>query len=147
VTYLLDVNVLLAILDPGHVAHDSAQTWFQTTQPDWATCPITQNGALRILSGSTYRSVGGAPRFTPAEVVASLSHMVTVRGHVFWADDLSLLDSDLVDASAITSSQQVTDTYLLALAVSKNAKLATFDRRLSPRAVRNGAQALVQLGA
>ncbi len=146
-TYLLDVNVLLAILDPGHVAHDSAQTWFQTTQPAWATCPITQNGALRILSGSTYRSAGGAPRFTPAEVVASLSHMVTVRGHVFWADDLSLLDSDLVDASAITSSQQVTDTYLLALAVSKNAKLATFDRRLSPRAVRNGAQALVQLGA
>lgn len=143
--YLLDVNVLLAILDPRHVAHEAAQSWFERDQPIWATCPITQNGALRILSGSTYRSSDGAPGYTPSEVVASLRRMITVSGHVFWTDDLSLLNSPLVDPEAVTSSRQVTDTYLLALAVSNGGRLATFDRRLSVRAVRGGETALYQI--
>lgn len=137
-TYLLDVNVLLAMLDPKHIAHEAAQSWFEREKPDWATCPITQNGALRVLSGPKYRSADGSPGISPVQVARSLKRMLEVPGHEFWAESLSLIDSPLVDLAAITSSAQVTDTYLLALAVSRGGRLATFDRRLSTRAVRGG---------
>lgn len=146
-TFLLDVNVLLALLDPDHLAHESAQQWFETERPSWATCPITQNGALRILSGATYGSTAGGSGLRPADVAASLRRMITVRGHVFWPDDLSLIESPFVDPAAITSTRQVTDTYLLALAVSRGGRLATFDRRLATRAVRGGEAALLQIPA
>lgn len=143
--HLLDVNVLLALLDTRHVAHEQAQSWLDQTNPLWATCPITQNGALRILSGAGYGNSAGSPLFTSQEIIRSLAQMTTIDSHVFWPDDLSLLNSEWVDHAAITSTRQVTDTYLLALAVSKGGKLATFDRRLSTRAVRGGEHALLQL--
>ena len=67
-------------------------------------------------------------------------------GHEFWSDDISLLDSSRVDASRLLSSEQVTDTYLLALAVAHQGQLATFDRRLSAVAVKGGKAGLRILG-
>jgi uncharacterized protein len=143
VTYLLDVNVLVALIDPNHVAHDAAHHWFETIGARaWATCPITENGVIRIIGNVKYPSTPGSP----AEVARIVAQMRELPGHVFWADDISLLGDERVDPSQLLTSAQVTDTYLLALAVAHEGKLATFDRRLSPKAVTSGKAALHLIG-
>ena len=77
-----------------------------------------------------------------AAVAPILTGLRSLAGHEFWADDLSLFASDRVDPASIMTHAQITDTYLLALAVSKNGRLVTFDRRLSSKAVRGGRAAL-----
>jgi toxin-antitoxin system PIN domain toxin len=139
VTFLLDVNVLIALIDPSHVGHDAAHGWFGNAgHESWATCPFTENAVLRIVGHPKYPNSTGSPA-AAAPIVARLC---ALAGHVFWKDELSLLDSDLVDLDQVTTPGQVTDTYLLALAVANGGQLATFDRRLSPRAVRRGRAAL-----
>jgi len=138
-TFLLDVNVLIALIDPGHVQHDTAHEWFSAKgKQAWATCPLTQNGVLRIVGQARYPNSPG----TPAAVHALMCALVALPGHTFWPDDLSLLDDSKVDATRLLASAQVTDTYLLALAVAHKGRLATFDRRLVADAVRSGAEAL-----
>ncbi|MGK2898481.1 MAG: TA system VapC family ribonuclease toxin [Burkholderiaceae bacterium] len=138
-TFLLDVNVLIALLDPAHVQHDAAHEWF-TGQGHhaWATCPLTENGVLRIVGNTRYPNSPG----TPAAVAPLLATLRTLPGHVFWPDDISLLDAERVDAARLLGSAQVTDTYLLALARAHGGQLASFDRRLVKDAVRRGAQRL-----
>ena len=138
-TYLLDVNVLIALIDPGHVAHDAAHAWFGTEgHEDWATCPTTENGVIRIVGSPKYTNTPGSP----AAVAAIAVKLRGLPGHRFWPDDLSLVGSDLVDPTRILTSAQVTDTYLLALARKNGGKLATFDRRLSVAAVVGGKTSL-----
>lgn len=134
-TYLLDVNVLIALIDPSHVGHDAAHGWFADTGSlSWATCPITENGVIRIVGHPKYPNSAGSP----AAVIPIVSRLRALPGHVFWQDDFSLVDSEWVDATDITTPNQVTDTYLLALAVARGGQLATFDLRLSTKAVRGG---------
>lgn len=134
-TYLLDVNVLIALIDPGHVAHDDAHAWFAATgQRDWATCPLTENGVIRILGSMKYPNSPGSPAIV-ADIVARLR---TLPGHQFWGDDISLVGSPEIDPAKILTSAQVTDTYLLGLAARRGGRLATFDRKLSVNAVRGG---------
>ena len=138
-TYLLDVNVLIALVDPRHVFHDTANGWFQREAArSWATCPITENGLVRIVGNSRYRNPVGPP----SEIVRILELLRDMAGHVFWPDAISLADDRLFDPSALTTPEQITDAYLLALAVSNGGRLATLDRRLSPDAVRDGRAAL-----
>jgi len=139
VTFLLDVNVLIALLDPTHVGHDAAHRWFaEIGSASWATCPITENGVIRIVGHPKYPNSMGSP----AAVAPLVARFRSLPGHEFWGDDLSLFESDIVDVGRITTPAQVTDTYLLALAVAKDGQLATFDRRLSLAAVRRGRAAL-----
>lgn len=134
-TFLLDVNVLIALIDPGHVAHDDAHAWFESEgAADWATCPLTENGVIRIVGHPKYPNSPGSPAAV-AELVGSLRRL---PGHCFWHDDFSLIASDDIDASKILTSGQVTDTYLLGLAGARSGKLASFDRKLSVQAVRRG---------
>lgn len=138
-TFLLDVNVLIALIDPGHVAHDDAHAWFETTGGgEWATCPLTENGVIRIVGSPKYPNSPG----TPADVAEIVRTLRSLPGHQFWPDDLSLVGSEHVDATKVMTSGQVTDTYLLALAKAKGGRLATFDRRLSVAAVKGGKSAL-----
>lgn len=137
-TWLLDVNVLLALLDPVHVQHEAAHAWFATARASWASCNLTENGALRIMSHPRYGNAV-ASAAVAAELLAGLCGQ---PGHVFWPADLSLLDSPLINRTRLLSSDQVTDTYLLALAVQHGGRLATFDRRLVTGAVKGGAAAL-----
>jgi toxin-antitoxin system PIN domain toxin len=139
VTYLLDVNVLIALIDPAHVAHDAAHGWFSAIgHENWATCPMTENGVLRIVGHPKYPNTPGSPAAV-ATIVAGLREL---PGHHFWADELSIVGSTLVDAAQVLTSAQVTDTYLLALAKANGGKLVTFDRRLSAAAVKGGKAAL-----
>jgi hypothetical protein len=138
-TFLLDVNVLIAMIDPSHVGHDAAHRWFHSTgAASWATCPLTENGVIRIVGHPKYPNTVGSP----AAAVPITLRLRALPGHVFWEDDLSLVASDLVDAEEIVTPGQVTDTYLLALAVANGGKLATFDRRLSTKAVHRGRASL-----
>jgi hypothetical protein len=138
-TFLLDVNVLIALIDPTHVGHDTAHQWFAATgAASWATCPLTENGVIRIVGHPKYPNSAGSP----AAVVPILARFHALPGHVFWPDDLSLIESDIVDGTRIATPAQVADTYLLALAIAHDGQLATLDRRLSPAAVRRGREAL-----
>lgn len=134
-TFLFDVNVLVALIDPGHVAHEAAHAWFEKTgRDDWATCPLTENGVIRIVGHPRYPNTPGSPAAV-ARIVRTLREL---PGHSFWSDDFSLVASPFVDPARILTSAQVTDTYLLALARSKGGSLASFDRKLSLAAVKGG---------
>ncbi len=138
-TFLLDVNVLIALIDPMHVQHDAAHEWFADSgQRAWATCPLTENGLLRIVGHSRYPGSPG----TPAAVAPLLAELRQLPGHVFWPDDISLIDAGHLDTARLLNSSQVTDSYLLALACAHDGGLATFDRRLVKDAVRGGKDGL-----
>lgn len=139
VTCLLDVNVLIALIDPMHTHHERAHDWFGSIgKSAWASCPLTQNGVLRIVAHARYPHSPGPP----AHVGALLARFCAQAEHHFWADDLSVLDSETVKLDRLLSSTQMTDTYLLALAVKNEGCLATFDKRLVTDAVRGGREAL-----
>jgi toxin-antitoxin system PIN domain toxin len=141
--YLLDVNVLIALIDPAHVQHDQAHEWFAAEGHEaWATCPLTENGVLRIVGHPRYPNSPG----TPAAVAELMAVLRGLGGHEFWPDDVSLLDSQRIDSARLLDSGQVTDSYLLALARAHDGKLATFDRHLVTDAVIGGAQALHRIG-
>ena len=137
--FLLDINVLIALIDPAHVQHDRAHEWFAATgRKAWATCSLTENGVLRIVGHARYPNSPG----TPAAVAKLLTTLCALLGHEFWPNDITLLDAKRVDGSRLLDSAQVTDSYLLALARAHGGQLATFDQRLVTDAVVNGAKAL-----
>lgn len=137
--FLLDVNVLIALIDPAHMQHDNVHKWFaKSGKKAWATCPLTQNGVLRIVGHARYPNSPG----TPAAVADLMTIFLSHPGHEFWPDDVSLLDARKVRAARLLESSQVTDSYLLALAVAHGGRLATFDRQLVTNAVAHGAASL-----
>jgi toxin-antitoxin system PIN domain toxin len=143
-TYLLDVNVLIALMDSSHIEHNRAHEWFDAIgRHSWATSPMTENGALRILSHPNYPNSPGSP----AVIAQMLQEFFTLSGHFFWPDDVSLLDPRLIDTSRLLAATQITDSYLLALAVAHEGQLATFDRRLIPDAVHNGTKGLHRIAS
>ena len=137
--FLLDVSVLMALMDRLHANHERAHTWFAAGgATSWATCPITQNAVLRIFGHPHYLNSPG----TPAVVAALLARFIDHPGHRFWPDNITLLDQRIVSADRLRGPSQITDTYLLALAVANGGKLATFDRRLATHAVVHGVHRL-----
>lgn len=129
---LLDVNVLVALFDPAHPNHDEAHAWFGAHRKDgWAASPLTLNGCVRVLSNPGYPTV----QATPAEVVGRLRVLCRGTHYAFWPDSVSLLDETLFRPDLIAGSQQITDIYLLGLAVRNRGRLVTFDRRIPLPAV------------
>ena len=124
-TYLLDINVLISLFDGSHVNHDAAHAWFgRTDSLSWATCPVTENGFIRVLSSPSYPTVLA----TPTEILERLARFCALPGHVFWTDDISLTAAlDAGTRVGLQGCQQVTDFYLAALAAHKSGQLATFD--------------------
>lgn len=139
---LFDVNVLIALLDKEHVGHRVATDWYgHNLDAGWASCPLTENGAARIMSSSGY------PNPLPiAEILLRLAQAMDDSDHEFWPDDVSLVDTSIFRREALLGPMQITDRYLLALAVRNNGRLVTFDQSLRPTAV-VGAEAkhLIQL--
>lgn len=133
---LLDVNVLIALLDSDHIHHRPAMSWMERNASDgWASCPITQNGCIRIMSQPGY------PNPVPAAAVAErLGEATTLPAHAFWPDDMSLLAPGQIDWTRILGSRQVTDAYLLTLAVKREGRLVTFDKAVPLAAVAGARQ-------
>ena len=118
-TYLLDANVLIALVDPDHVHHDAAGNWLASHDRPFTTCPTTQGALIRYLlrqghsaadAGPALRRIGGLPR------------------HRFWPDDMTFSAEVLV---GVVSHRQVTDSYLCHLAAAHGGKVATYDRGLA----------------
>lgn len=123
---LLDVNVLLALLDTDHVDHERARAWItDEIEHGWASCAITQNGFVRIISQPRYPTP-----VTPSHAIDLLSRATQTSHHEFWPCTASILDVDVIDRSRLHSSKQVTDAYLLALAVENGGRFVTFDRSI-----------------
>jgi toxin-antitoxin system PIN domain toxin len=128
--------MLLALFQPDHVHHSLAHQWWSANRAKgWASCPLTQNGFVRIASQPRYPKP-----MRVFEVIALLFEEVAGTDHVFWPDNISLLDEQLIDHSRILGPKQLTDIYLLALAVKHGGRLVTFDRSIPIAAVR-GARA------
>ena len=128
---MLDVNVLVALLDGGHLHHRVAMDWLAAhARAGWASCPLTQNGCLRILSLPTYPN----PQ-PPARVAERLAAATADRSHAFWPDSLSLLEPERLHWERVLSTRHITDVYLLALAVEHRGCLVTFDRSVAVAAV------------
>lgn len=131
---LLDVNVLIALLDQDHTMHMAATRWFADHDGGWASCPITQNGCVRVMSHPNYPNP-----LKVSAVIERLGDAVARPEHQFWPDDVSLLDADIADRSRIHGPRQVTDLYLLALAVRHDGCFVSFDTAI-PRAAIRGAE-------
>jgi len=143
IRFLLDINVLIALIDPGHIQHDRAHEWFSSQGSDaWATCPLTENGAMRIVGNHRYPNSPG----TPAAVADLLAIIRKLPGHAFWPDDISLVDQQHSNPARLLESAQVTNSYLLALARAHRGQLATFDQRLVADAVIDGRHSLHLIG-
>ena len=129
---LFDVNVLIALLDQAHPHHDVAAVWLkQNIRHGWASCPITQNGCIRIMSQPSYP--GARP---PSTIIGRLREALGHSAHACWADDASIIDPKLVDGTRIHGARQITDTYLLALALVHGGRLVTFDSGIALAAVK-----------
>lgn len=134
---LLDVNMLLALADTSHVHHARARSWQadHLGERGWASCPLTQNGFLRVSTLPSY----GSPK-PWAEAMSLLDQMVARHDHEFWPDDFSVLDATIIERSRLLGPRQITDVYLLAIAVKHDGRFVTLDRNISLAAVR-GAEA------
>jgi predicted nucleic acid-binding protein len=120
-----------------HIHHEAAHRWFAAKgQSAWATCPITENGFVRIASHPNYPN---RPGDVPV-VLAILRQFCAPESHHFWTADISI--RDLIQPDALITHSQITDVFLIALAVHKGGKLATLDQRIATVAVQGGSQAL-----
>ena len=129
---LLDVNFLIALFDRGHTHYQRSHSWFGNNKGNgWASCPITQNGVVRILSQSTY-----ARPVSLADATTALRLQISRSDHELWPDDLSIIDASIFDDGRILRPNQITDVYLLALAVKHGGRFVTFDRGIPLTAVR-----------
>lgn len=124
---LFDVNVLIALMDAEHLHHEPARRWLRDNIRDgWATCPITQNGCLRIMAQPGYSNPLPASR-----VAERLREATETAHHQFWVDDISLLHPGVADWRQVIGARQLTDVYLLALAVARGGRFVTFDTRVA----------------
>ncbi|MGO8696765.1 MAG: TA system VapC family ribonuclease toxin [Limisphaerales bacterium] len=136
---LLDINVLIALLDPDHVFHDRAHGWWKgQLKSGWASCPLTENGVVRIMSNPAYSR---AAKFRPGDLIERLDLFARQSNHEFWPDDLSLRDKTSFLRDRLHGSRAITDIYLLALAVKHQGSLATFDQAIVVSAVPGAARA------
>lgn len=139
---LLDVNVLIALLWPSHEAHRQVQDWFGAhSATGWATCPLTQAGFVRIVSNPAFSPDALAPAQAVSILAANLKH----RSHQFWEDDVSLADAVAGFRPRLVGHRQVTDAYLLGLALGRNGCLVTLDRRVATLLPDGSARSAVQV--
>lgn len=126
--WLLDVNVLVALVMPNHESHATARTWFAASAPaGWATTPVTESGFVRVCSNR--RAIVTAT--TPAIALEMLALLTAQPGHEFWADEVRGVVGTFVDAASVRNHGLVTDAHLLALAIAHDGRLVTFDRGMA----------------
>jgi toxin-antitoxin system PIN domain toxin len=126
--YLLDTNLLIALLWPSHVRHDPAVKWFARHRAKgWATCPFTQAGFVRIVSNPAFSRDAVQPR----EAIHVLSANTAARDHAFWPDEPPFAEAVAFAGVRLLGHQQVTDAYLLGLAIRRGGVLATLDQRIA----------------
>ena len=125
------LNFLIALFDAAHVHHQQAHQWLvKHRSSGWATCPLTQNACIRILSQPAYPG-----RLPVADIARRLRNAIAASDHHFIPDSISLCDPALFDHGQILTPRHLTDLYLLALSASHNARLITFDKGIPAKSV------------
>lgn len=128
---LLDVNVLVALFDRDHPLSDPVSEWFKRNAASgWSTCAITENGFVRIVSQPSYPHP-----VSPHQALGALSQACAHASHEFWPCDVSITDPAHINADHLLGPNQLTDIYLLSLAVRHQGCFVTLDRRITPQAV------------
>ena len=131
----MDINLLIALLDATHAFHSRAHIWWSANAAfGWASCPLTEIGVTRIMVNPAYSS---SARFTAAQIIQSLNTFVVGTDHEFWPDDLTFRQPEHFQTDRIHGGRQLTDLYLLGLAVKRGGRLATFDQGIPLSAVKN----------
>lgn len=126
---LLDANVLIALMWPAHEDHDRAQEWFsRNAHHGWATCPFTQAAFVRIISNPAF----SPDAVTPFEATKLLATNLGNPHHHFWLDEIAFERATEKFLKILTGHNQVTDAYLLGLAIHKKGQLVTMDRGMIP---------------
>jgi toxin-antitoxin system PIN domain toxin len=134
--HLLDVNVWIALLDEGHVHHAAALRFMQQRKLQIASCPLVENGVIRVLNLPGYSALGPVG----FEAVSNkLRSICASLDHEFWPDGISLTDAGRIQWSRVLGHNQITDVYLLALAVAKGGCLVTLDHRVTLNTVHGAA--------
>lgn len=141
---LLDTNLLIALWWPSHEHHERAVKWFgRHRAKGWATCPITQAGFVRIVSNPAFSRDAVQPR----EAVQVLAANTAAKDHTFWSDEMPFAEAIAFAGLRLVGHQQVTDAYLLGLAIRRCGLLATLDERIAaltePRSAERKALELV----
>ncbi|NJK62631.1 MAG: VapC toxin family PIN domain ribonuclease [Synechococcaceae cyanobacterium SM2_3_1] len=127
-SFLLDLNLLIALAWPSHIHHRLAQVWFRENRSlGWSTCPLTQTGFIRISSNPKF--IDGA--VSPSEAIGLLQQVTQAEDHKFWPDTLDFTQGSEMGTLQIIGHRQVTDAYLLALAIHHHGKLATLDQAIA----------------
>ncbi|MGA7342110.1 MAG: TA system VapC family ribonuclease toxin [Terracidiphilus sp.] len=122
---LLDTNVLIALADQRHDHHQIARGWFASSGKDnWAICPLTESGFLRVTTNPAFRP---GPR-TLEHAVTILQALKGLPGYSYWKIDETWITLTAPFAARISGHQQVTDAYLLGLAIREDSVLVTFDK-------------------
>ncbi len=135
--HLLDVNVWVALLDEAHVFHGQALAFIQRRRLKIATCPLVENGVIRVLNLPGYSKLGPVGF---ESVCKKLDEIFADIDHEFWPDRISLRSEGVVNWSRVLGHNQITDVYLLALSVANKGCLVTLDHRVALSTV-NGAEA------
>jgi toxin-antitoxin system PIN domain toxin len=126
--FLFDVNLLIALMWPAHEDHGKAQEWFaHNAHEGWATCPFTQAAFVRIVANPAFSSDAPSPLEAAGLLASNLKH----QNHHFWADEITLSEAIKPFSNRLSGHQQVTDAYLLGLAIYKKGKLVTMDRAVT----------------
>lgn len=139
---LLDLNVLIALAWPSHIHHVQAHSWFAKEQAyGWATCPITQSGFVRLSSNPKIL----AEAVSPKEALRLLEQIIRLSNHLFWEDSIALTDAVVFQDGNIIGYRQITDAYLLSLAIYNKGHLVSFDKEIAtlvPDSYRNSLRIL-----
>lgn len=126
--FLLDTNLLVALLWPAHEQHELALKWFTRHRAQgWVTCPLTEAGFVRIVSNPAFSRDAVQPR----EAVQVLMANTAAKDHLFWPDDLAVAEAVAFAEVRLMVHQQVTDAYLLGLALHHGGALATLDEHIT----------------
>lgn len=124
---LLDLNVLIALADQRHHHHQIARSWFASRgNESWGICSLTEAGFLSVTTNPAYRP---SPH-TFEQAIAVLQALKGLSGYSYWEIKDSWVDLTAPFAARVSGRQQVTDAYLLGLALKENGVLVTFDRGL-----------------
>lgn len=135
-SFLFDTNILIALADEQHVHHQRASAFFgNAIKQGWATCPMVENGFLRVFGHPNYPGGPGSPE----DARIFLQSFRSAPGHQFWPDALSLCEQ--ARFPVLPAAKQLTDYYLLALAIHRKGRLASFDRRIDPSLLPGGTEA------
>jgi uncharacterized protein len=129
---LLDVNLWVALFDDAHEFSAEANQLVERPRAKFATCPLVENGVVRVLNLPGYANRGPLGM---ARVRQQLQSACSTLDHEFWADDVSVTDDTLFNFERIHGHNQITDAYLLALAVRHGGTLVTLDRAITLDAV------------